>query len=115
MVTRNQQSSNFGERLKFERKRLGLTQKEMAMLLGKTKQAAYHYEKNDRDVKQDDLQKLQAAGFDVVFLQTGNKMIGQSLQADEVRWLELWQLVDVQQQVTLLALAENFVQSFPKK
>lgn len=50
MVTKNQQHSNFGERLKAERIRLKLTQEQLAAILDKQKMAAYHYEKNNRDV-----------------------------------------------------------------
>lgn len=63
--------STFSERLRDERKRLGLNQTELAGLAGVQKQAQVHYEAGDRSPNAAYLQAIAAAGADVLYILTG--------------------------------------------
>ena len=63
----------FGERLREERKRLGLNQTELALLGGVVKFTQINYEKDERTPDTDYLLKLQKAGVDAYFLLTGER------------------------------------------
>ena len=65
--------STFAERLRDERKRLGLNQTELAALAGVQKQAQVHYEAGDRSPNAAYLQALAAAGADVLYILTGQR------------------------------------------
>ena len=63
--------SDFSERLREERKRLKLTQGDMAAAGGVKANAQVNYEKGERAPTADYLQKVLAAGIDVTYLLTG--------------------------------------------
>ena len=63
----------FGDRLREERKRLGLNQTELAVLGGIVKFTQINYEKDERSPDIEYLLKLQKAGVDVYFLLTGKR------------------------------------------
>jgi len=63
----------FGERLREERKRLGMNQTELALLGGVVKFTQINYEKDERTPDMDYLLKLQKAGVDAYFLLTGER------------------------------------------
>lgn len=65
--------SDFAERLREERKRVGLTQTDMAAAGGVQKNAQSLYEKGERAPSADYLQKLVNTGIDVPFLFTGHR------------------------------------------
>lgn len=62
---------SFGERLKEERKRLGMNQTEFALLGGVVKFTQINYEKGDNSPNLDYLAKLEAAGVDAYYILTG--------------------------------------------
>ena len=64
----------FGERLREERKRLGMNQTELALLGGVVKFTQINYEKNERTPDLDYLTKLEAAGVDAYYILTGKRM-----------------------------------------
>lgn len=64
----------FGERLKEERKRLGMNQTEFALLGGVVKFTQINYEKGDNSPNLDYLAKLEAAGVDAYYILTGKRM-----------------------------------------
>lgn len=61
----------FGLRLAVERRRLGLTQEELAIRLGTTRQSIYLYEKGERFLDVRHLAKLHSSGADTNFIVTG--------------------------------------------
>ena len=65
--------SEFSDRLREERKRLSLTQADMAAAGGVKPNAQVHYERGDRAPTSDYLNRLVGAGIDVPFLFTGRR------------------------------------------
>jgi transcriptional regulator with XRE-family HTH domain len=62
------------DRLKQERQRLGLSQEEFARLGGVQKRAQIHYEKGERKPDTDYLAAVAAAGVDVRYVITGQRL-----------------------------------------
>lgn len=79
---------SFSVRLKEERKRLKITQKELAARLEITEQAQVAYEKNRLPQFANYLEKLADFGFDVGYIVTGQHG-GVQLSADEAEVLAL--------------------------
>lgn len=80
-----------GERLRHERKRLGMTQSELANLAGIERRAQSNYENNQRNPDTAYMGKLARAGFDVLFIMTGvnmNAPVTETLTPDEVDLLD---------------------------
>ncbi len=65
--------SDFFERLKEERKRLGLTQTEFGAMAGVAKGAQLNYENGVRKPDSDYLAAIAAAGVDVLYVITGKR------------------------------------------
>lgn len=65
--------SNFSERLKAERKRLGLTQSDLGVAGGVSKGAQLNYESGERSPTAEYLQGIALIGVDVGYLLTGNR------------------------------------------
>lgn len=63
--------SDFSERLKSERKRLGMNQAQLGAAAGVTKGAQLNYESGERSPNVEYLQAVAAAGVDVVYALTG--------------------------------------------
>jgi len=63
----------FGERLKEERKRLGMNQTEFALLGGIVKFTQLTYEKGDSTPNLEYLAKLEMAGVDAYYILTGKR------------------------------------------
>lgn len=63
--------SDFSERLKSERKRLGMNQAQLGAAAGVTKGAQLNYESGERSPNAEYLQAVAAAGVDVVYALTG--------------------------------------------
>ncbi|WP_256600674.1 MULTISPECIES: helix-turn-helix transcriptional regulator [unclassified Pseudomonas] len=63
---------SFGRRLKQERIRLGLSQRELAKIGGVEPNAQFHYESGTRSPKADYLQNLVRAGVDLSYLFTND-------------------------------------------
>lgn len=101
-----------GERIRQERLRLNLSQKEFAALFGKKTMAAFRYEKGERVMGQDDLEALQQAGVDVWYLLTGERKQESLLSDDAKKLLKFWDSVDPEQHQTLLTLVANFAETF---
>lgn len=66
---------SFGERLKTERKRLRLTQREMAERSGSSEPSQRRYEGGDRRPDAEYLEKVAALGIDIVYVLTGKRAI----------------------------------------
>ena len=63
--------SDFSDRLKEERERIGLTQEQMGEAGGVRKQAQHLYEKGERKPDAEYLMRVHSAGVDVTYLLTG--------------------------------------------
>lgn len=111
----NENNDQRGERLRQERSRLGLSQKDFAALFGKKNMAVMRYEKGERVMGHDDLEALHAAGVDVYYLITGERTRLELLSDDAKELLKLWDSVELSQRDTLMTLVRNFAESFGKK
>ena len=111
----NENNDQRGERLRQERSRLGLSQKDFAALFGKKNMAVMRYEKGERVMGHDDLEALHAAGVDVYYLITGEHIQPDLLSDDAKKLLTLWDSVEPSQRDTLMTLVRNFAESFSKK
>ena len=111
----NENNDQRGERLRQERLRLGLSQKDFAALFGKKTMAAFRYEKGERVMGQDDLEALNEAGVDVYYLITGEHIQPDLLSDDAKELLKLWDSVEPSQKDTLMTLVRNFAESFAIK
>jgi len=104
-----------GERLRLERSKLGLSQKDFATLFDKKWMAVLRYEKGERVMNQEDLESLRKAGVDVWFLLTGERSRPDLLSDDAKELLKLWDSVEPSQRETLMTLVRNFAESFAIK
>ncbi len=104
-----------GERLRLERSKLGLSQKDFAALFDKKWMAVLRYEKGERVMNQEDLEALRQAGVDVWFLLTGERTQPDLLSDDAKELLKLWDSVEPSQRETLMTLVRNFAESFAAK
>ena len=111
----NENNDQRGDRLRQERSRLGLSQKDFAALFGKKNMAVMRYEKGERVMWQDDLEALYVAGVDVYYLITGEHIQPDLLSDDAKELLKLWDSVEPSQKDTLMTLVRNFAESFTKK
>lgn len=111
----NENNDQRGERLRQERSRLGLSQKDFAALFGKKNMAVMRYEKGERVMGQDDLESLHAEGVDVYYLITGERTQPDLLSDDAKELLNLWDSVEPNHRETLMTLVRNFAESFGKK
>jgi len=78
----------YGERLASERRRLGKTQSEFAALVGTDSQKQSLYETSKRELRGDYLSTIAAAGVDVLFVLTGNRQTGGTLEPGEAEVLQ---------------------------
>ena len=81
------QMDGFGERLRAERKRLGLSQRALAEIGGVHANAQGNYEKGARSPDAAYLTAISEAGVDVLFVLTGQRSIGESSLAPDERAL----------------------------
>ena len=110
----NENNDQRGDRLRQERSRLGLSQKDFAALFGKKNMAVMRYEKGERVMGQNDLEALHVAGVDVYYLITGEHIQPDLLSDDAKELLKLWDSVEPSQKDTLMTLIRNFAESFSK-
>lgn len=93
----------FFDRLKEERKRLGLNQDEFAALGGVKKGAQFNYENGSRTPDSDYLAAVAAAGVDVLYLLTGEHALS-ALPADEHELLTGYRSMDVRGKAGVLGM-----------
>lgn len=79
---------SFGKRLKEERKRLKLTQPQLAEIAGTTKGTQLLYEKDDMRANSDYLAAIAKVGIDVTYVLTGERG-GVNLSDEEAAFLSL--------------------------
>lgn len=98
--------NSFQERLKFERKRLGLSQEKFASLGGVTRDAQMNYENGSRKPDSGYLQGLSEAGVDIAFLFSGAPST-ETLADDERDLLNGYRTVDVRTKARILGIIEG--------
>lgn len=106
-----------GERLKEERKRLGInTQDEFAALLGVKKNSIVRYEKHNSPLKQHHLTILKENGFDVDYILGGNNNIlnDLNLSDDQIRLLSLFNDVPDEMKAGFMTIVEAYANQFHK-
>ena len=97
---------SFGKRLKEERKRLKLTQPELAEIAGTTKSTQLLYEKDTMRANSDYLTAIAAAGVDVGYLLTGERSGVDPVSAEDRRLLALFHAApESMRQAALVLLA----------
>lgn len=96
----------FFDRLKEERKRLGLNQDEFAALGGVKKGAQFNYENGSRTPDSDYLAAVAAAGVDVLYLLTGEHA-SSALLADEHELLIGYRKLDLRAKARVLGVVEG--------
>lgn len=101
----------FGERLKKERKRLGLSAEKFGGSLGLSGNTQYSYEKGDRSPDVTYLNQIQHLGCDVIYIVTGLRAVS-TISDDEFRLLHAYR--SASDPVRTAALAALSSGSLPK-
>jgi len=113
----------FAQRLKEERERLGLAQREIADALGVDKSSVYGYERGDRSPPGQHLTTLASLGADVLYIVTGTRITEASDAVllnrviDAVVELEaslVWRKLDKEEKKDLLVRFLNNRVALPK-
>lgn len=94
----------FGERLRSERKRVGLTQGDLADRASVESQTQSLYETNKRRPKADYLAAIAEVGLDVNFVLTGNRAVG-DIAADEADLLDSFRSLESEDRTALVRVA----------
>ncbi|MGS0892746.1 helix-turn-helix domain-containing protein [Burkholderia stagnalis] len=102
----------FGERLKAERKRLGLKQGELADRAGTTNVAQSRYESGDRSPDWGYLSAVAQAGVDVLYVLTGQHSTV-ALSIDEHALLAGYRSLDAQGRAGVLGMIGGLTQQVP--
>ncbi|MBR7777388.1 helix-turn-helix domain-containing protein [Undibacterium rugosum] len=107
--------SDFSDRLREERKRLGLNQVDFANLGGVKKNAQLNYENGERKPDSDYLYALLKSGVDVIYMLTGERS-ATTLSKDESDLIVGYRSLDLRGKAGVLALigGMNPVQSAPQ-
>ena len=95
-----------GERLKLERKRLKLTQPEMAEIVGKAVGSVVRYEKQGDPLNQDQLVALYDAGFDVHFITFGTRAT--TLSSEEYALIDAFRSVKSEARAGFVGMANAY-------
>jgi transcriptional regulator with XRE-family HTH domain len=101
---------NFGERLKEERKRLGLNQGQLADRAGTTNVAQSRYESGDRSPDWGYLSAVAQVGVDVLYVLTGQRSSA-LLSPDEDLLLSGYRSLDAKGRAGVLGLIGGMTQS----
>lgn len=96
----------FSDRLKEERKRLGLNQDEFAALGGVKKGAQFNYENGSRNPDSEYLTAIAAAGVDVLYLLTGEQT-SSALPDDEKELLSGYRGLDIRGKAGVLGMIDG--------
>lgn len=100
---------NFGDRLKEERKRLGLKQGELAGRVGTTNVAQSRYESGDRSPDWAYLSAVAEAGVDVLYVLTGRRN-STELTPDEEMLLTGYRALDTKGRAGVLGMISGMTQ-----
>ncbi|EPU3934610.1 helix-turn-helix domain-containing protein [Morganella morganii] len=102
---------SLSERLKEERKRLGLTQVSFAEIAGVQPTTQVNYEKGTRTPDAEYLEKVGKAGVDVLYIITGQRTPLPNITIEEQRLLENYRAMDEAARLNMQAVSSAFAQS----
>ncbi|MFC0708847.1 helix-turn-helix domain-containing protein [Azorhizophilus paspali] len=102
-----------GDRLKEERLRLGMNQTEFAAITGVTKNSQFNYEKGERSPDAAYLAAASAAGVDVLYVLTGNRvpMAAETLSEKESTMVEKYRSLGQADQASLDRLVDALAET----
>ncbi|TLX52867.1 transcriptional regulator [Stutzerimonas nosocomialis] len=105
--------SGLGERLREERKRLGLSQADFGALGGVKANAQGKYESDERSPDAAYLNGIMAAGVDVLYVLTGSRtpLAAEGLQDDESQVLNYYRAMPDSDRATLRRMASALAES----
>ncbi|MFW2077521.1 helix-turn-helix domain-containing protein [Acinetobacter sp. ULE_I010] len=111
---KNDDLSNRGERLKEERRRLGIkTQDELAEIMGVAKNSIGRFEKHNEPLNTDYLDRLEDHGFNIAYILWGTKEVKNSeLSDDEVKLIQLYRQTREEMRQGLVSLVETYANQF---
>ncbi|MFW2079662.1 XRE family transcriptional regulator [Acinetobacter guillouiae] len=111
---KNDDLLNRGERLKEERRRLGInTQDELAEIMNVKKNSVVRYEKHNAALDTDQLDLLEDHGFNIIYILWGSNEVKNSELADqEVKMIELYRLTREEMRQALVSLVETYANQF---
>ncbi|MCT1588457.1 helix-turn-helix domain-containing protein [Morganella morganii] len=102
---------SLGDRIKEERKRLGLTQVKFAECVGVQPTTQINYEKNTRIPDAVYLEKADGINCDVLYLVTGQKSQQLDISAEEQVLLDNYRSMSPAARLNVLAVAAAFAKS----
>ena len=111
---KNDDFSNRGERLKEERRRLGMnTQDELAEILNVKKNSVVRYEKHNAALDTDQLDLLEDHGFNIAYILWGTTEVKNTeLSEQEVKLVELYRQTREEMRHGLVSLVETYANQF---
>mgnify|MGYP003604672263 CR=1 FL=1 len=111
---KNDDLSNRGERLKEERRRLGIkTQDELAEIMGVAKNSIGRFEKHNEPLNTDYLDRLEDHGFNIAYILWGTAEVKNSdLSDDEVKLIQLYRQTREEMRQGLVSLVETYANQF---
>lgn len=111
---KNDDLSNRGERLKEERRRLGInTQDELAEILNVKKNSIVRYEKHSAALDTDQLDLLEDHGFNIAYILWGmTEVKNTELSEQEVKLVELYRQTREEMRHGLVSLVETYANQF---
>ncbi|EXG33061.1 transcriptional regulator [Acinetobacter pittii] len=111
---KNSDFSNRGERLKEERKRLGIgTQDELAEILNVKKNSVVRYEKHNAALDTDQLDLLEDHGFNIPYILWGTIDVNTSdLEENESKLIQLYRQTREEMRPGLVSIVETYANQF---
>lgn len=111
---KNDDLSNRGERLKQERRRLGInTQDELAEILNVKKNSIVRYEKHSAALDTDQLDLLEDHGFNIAYILWGTTEVKNTeLSEQEEKLVELYRQTREEMRHGLVSLVETYANQF---
>lgn len=111
---KNDDLSNRGERLKEERRRLGIkTQDELAEIMGGAKNSIGRFEKHNEPLNTDYLDRLEDHSFNIAYILWGTTEVKNSdLSDDEVKLIQFYRQTREEMRQGLVSLVETYANQF---
>lgn len=103
--------SSTGKRLEEVRNQLGLNKTAFAAIGGVSTTSQTNYEENIRSPDSDYLEKIAAAGADVLYVITGRTIPPSDLTNDEILLVNNYRDASEKRRVTLLAVSSAFAEA----
>lgn len=104
MMFVNSQGNDFGTRIASERERLKLKQADLCVRTGVSKMTQIRYEASDGKPGIDYLRALDALGFDILYIITGDRTTGSQLSEQQQNLIDIWEAAPAQLRDAALAV-----------